>query len=260
MTARDRLVVGIVVVVAAIVATWFFAIQPKRSQASKLGSQISSLQSQLSSAQSEVARGEAARATFSTNYTQLARLGQAVPADDNTPSLIYQLQGAASSTGVDFRSLVFNPSASGSTGSAPPPPSSTSAGNAAVSQTASATLPPGAGIGPAGFPVQPFTFTFQGNFFHLSSFFKRLEDFVVANNNKVTVSGRLMTLNAISFAAAPEGFPQITATISATTYLVPASEGLLNGATPAGPATSTHPVSNSSAGSSSVAPAAVSAP
>ena len=44
-----------------------------------------------------------------------------------------------------------------------------------------------------------------------------------------------MTLNAISLGPAQQGFPQITALISATTYLVPAAQGVMNGATPAGP-------------------------
>ncbi len=48
---------------------------------------------------------------------------------------------------------------------------------------------------------------------------------MVATNNRVSVSGRLITLNAVNLAAGAAGFPQITATISATTYLVPAAAG-----------------------------------
>jgi hypothetical protein len=114
-------------------------------------------------------------------------------------------------------------------------------------------LPPGASIGPAGFPVEPFTFRFQGSFFHLADFFSRLQRFVVANNKRVSVSGRLMTLNGISFAPGPQGFPQITASISATTYLVPAAQGLLNGATPGAPSAST-PGSTVSTSSTPAAP------
>jgi hypothetical protein len=86
-----------------------------------------------------------------------------------------------------------------------------------------------------------------------------VQRFVIANNRGVAVSGRLMTLNAISLGAGPKGFPQISASISATTYLIPAAQGLAAGATPAGPASGT-PVST--AGSSSPAPAtaAVAAP
>jgi hypothetical protein len=115
-------------------------------------------------------------------------------------------------------------------------------------------------VGPAGFPIEPFTFTFGGNFFHLADFLGRLQRFVVANNQRLSVSGRLMTLNAISLAPSSNGFPQITATISATTYLLPADEGLLNGATPAGPASSTTQTVSNQSPSSPAPPAVVTSP
>jgi len=254
MTSRDRTVIAVVCALALIAGTWLLLIQPKRNQASKLGSQISSEQSQLVAAQAQVAAGLAAKGSFAGSYTLLARLGEAVPTDDNVPSLIYQLQAAASAAKVDFRSLNLVP---GSGGGAPAP--AAAAGAASATQAASAALPPGATVGPAGFPVEPFTFNFRGSFFRLADFLGRLEQFVVANNSHVAVSGRLMTLNAISLGPAPQGFPQITASISATTYLLPASQGLMGGATPAGPATSTTSVSTS-ANTSSAIPAAVVTP
>jgi hypothetical protein len=222
-------------------------IQPKRDQASKLGGQVTAAQKELATARSETALAEADRSTFARNYEAVADLGEAVPSDDDTPSLIYELQNAAHRARVDFLALVLN-AASGSA----PAPSTTSAG-ASTSQAVTATLPPGAAVGPAGLPTLPFTFTFRGNFFHLANFFSRLERFVVATNKRVSVSGRLMTLNAISLGAAPSGFPQITATISATTYLVPADQGVTDGASPSGPAGSS---SQTVSGSSTSAPAA----
>jgi hypothetical protein len=238
--------IAVVCALAAVVGSWLLVIQPKRDQASKLGSQITAAQNQLAAARVQVTAGEAARSTFSRNYTSLARLGEAVPPDDNVPSLIYQLQNAASRAGVDFRTLSLASSGSGAASPAP--------GLAGVS---AASLPPGATVGPAGFPAEPFSFTFQGNFFHLANFFLRLERFVVASNNRVSVSGRLMTLNALSLGPAPQGFPQITASISATTYLVPASQGLLNGATPAGPGPGVSGQAVSSSASATPTPAAV---
>jgi type II secretory pathway pseudopilin PulG len=244
MTARDRMVLVVVCVLAAIGAAWFFVIQPKRSEASKLGAQITSAQSQLDAARAQVAAGQAAQSTFASNYTTLARLGEAVPSDDNVPSLIYQVQSAATASSVDFRNLTLTP------GSASAPAAASPSGL----QSATAALPPGATVGPAGFPVEPFTFTFQGNFFHLSDFLGRLERFVVARNTRVSVSGRLMSLNAISLGVGPRGFPQITATVSATTYIVPASQGVLAGATTAGPAAA--PASQPVSGSTTNVPAA----
>lgn len=251
MTTRDRTLITIVCVVAAIVASWLMVVQPKRDTASRLGNQINSIQTQLTNAREQVAQSEAAKSSFSTSYANLVRLGEAVPVDDNVPSLIYQLQGAAGDAKVDFRSLQLTPATEDGSDSGSSGPSSI-----ASAQASMASLPPGTTVGPAGFPTEQFTFAFRGNFFHLADFFHRLQQFVLASDRQASVSGRLITLNAINLAPAPAGFPHITASISATTYLVPPGQGLLNGATPSGPsASATQTVSTQP--SSTPAPTAV---
>lgn len=248
MSTRDRTILLVIALAAAIIAPWLLLVQPKREQAAKIQTQITAEQNQLASVRSQLAAGNQARAAFASSYTSLVRLGEAVPTDDNTPSLIYQLQSAAKTSDVDFQSLTFNAGQGAST------TSSTSS-----SQAAAATLPPGATIGPAGFPIEPFTFTFTGSFFHLTAFLGRLQQFVVANNQNVEVSGRLMSLNAITLGQATDS-GQLSATISATTYLLPASQGLLNGATPTGPAASTTQTVSNSSPTSSTPPAVITAP
>jgi hypothetical protein len=270
MTTRDRTVLIVVCLVVVVVGPWLLVVQPKRDQAAKLQTQVTAEQSKLDSARSLAASATAARAAFSGSYSTLVRLGEAVPTDDNTPSLIYQLQAAAKAAKVDFQGLTYNagaataapaPTPTGSSASGTPAAGSTSAtspaSSAAAAQSATAALPPGATVGPAGFPIEPFTFTFQGNFFHLADFLGRLQRFVVVNNQRLLVSGRLMTLNSISFGPGGSGFPQINATIAATTYLLPAAQGLLNGATPAGPAASTTQTVSSTRSASPVPPAVV---
>jgi hypothetical protein len=247
MTARDRLMIVIVAVIAAVACSWLFVIQPKRDQAAKLDAKLSSVQSQLQTARQQAALSVAARSQFASSYTVLAKLGEAVPADDNVPSLVVQVQSAANAAHVDFRGLTL---VNGSS-------SASSTTSTSATQSAVAALPPGATVGPAGFPIEPFTFSFQGNFFHLADFLGRLQRFVVATNTRMLVSGRLMTLNAISLGAAPQGFPQITASISATTYLVPATQGVMNGATPSGPAAGSSTQGVSTPSTTSPAPAAV---
>jgi hypothetical protein len=292
MTGRDRKVIAAVCVLAAVIAGWLLVIGPKRSQASKLESQITTAQAQLNSARAEVTQSETARKSFSGDYAALVRLGEAVPPDDNVPSLLVELQRAAAATGVDFRNLALVPGAGAGSAPAPTPapttpttsssssststtPASTAApstpapastttpasSSAAVVSASATALPPGAAVGPAGFPTEEFTLTFEGNFFRLSNFFQRLESFVTVSNSRVAVSGRLMTLNAITLGAASQGFPEMDATVSATTYLVPAAQGLLNGATTSGPATGTGQTVSGTASSSSAPPtAAIAAP
>jgi Type II secretion system (T2SS), protein M len=216
VSARDRTVIGILALVAAIAGGWLLVIQPKRGELSSLQGQVSTAQSQLSAAESQVAAGESARAQFGTNYTSLVKLGEAVPTDDNLPSLIFQLQAAATASRVDFRGLSL---ASGGGGS-----------------TAGGALPPGVTQGSSGFPSEPFSFTFRGSFFNLADFFARLERFVTVTQGGISVRGRLLTLDGISLGPGAGGFPTIDATVSATAYLLPTTQGLLAGATPSGPA------------------------
>lgn len=265
MTGRDRTVLIVVAVVGLIAAAWLLVISPKRDQASKLATQINHVRSSLNTVRNELAQAQAARSTFRGSYTTLVRLGEAVPTDDDVPSLIYQIQSAASATGVSFGGLTLNPGGVAATTPTAPASGTTAAASAASTTTATSTapsLPPGVAVGPAGFPVEPFNFTFQGNFFHLANFFGRLEHFVRAANQRISVSGRLLSLEAINLTPSMSGFPQIQATVSATTYLLPPSQGLVEGATPTGPAhtTTIQPASNSPSPSSSSAgapPAAV---
>jgi Tfp pilus assembly protein PilO len=242
MTARDRLVAMIVVTLVATVAAWILVVAPKRDQANKLGSQVTAAQKQLDAARTQIATAELDRSTYARNYQAVAELGKAVPPDAQTPSLIFQLQNAASGARVDFRSVILNQG----TTSAPAPTAATPATKA----TTAAAAPTSS--------TQPITISFQGNFFHLANFLGRIERFVVATDKKVSVSGRLMTLNGISFAAASSGFPQITATISATTYLLPASESLTTGAPSTGSAASA--TAKGASGSTTPTPAAAITP
>lgn len=257
MTTRDRIVILIVLALGAVVAGWMFVVSPKRDQATKLSTQITAEQSQLSTAQGQVAAGESAKKAFAGQYAQLAKLGEAVPPDDDIPSLIYQVQSAAQETHVSFRGLQLSAGSSSATTTPTPTPSTGSSSTTGAASTAQ--IPPGAAVGAAGLPTEQFTITLSGNYFHLSSFFNRLESFVVSSNSRLLVSGRLMTINAINLVPGPNGFPQITASVSATTYIVPPTEGPLGGATQAGPAPSTQAQASTS-GSSTAAPAAAVTP
>jgi outer membrane murein-binding lipoprotein Lpp len=248
VTARDRIVIMVVLAVGAVVAGWMLVVSPKRDQAASLGTQISAQQTQLDTARSQLAAGESARRAFAGQYAELAKLGEAVPPDDDVPSLIYQVQNAAQGANVSFRGLQLGNAGGGSSSS------SSSSSTPGSATTPAPQLPPGAAVGAAGLPTEQFTFTVAGKFSHLADFFNRLQSFVTTRGSTLLVSGRLMTINAINLAPAPTGFPQITANISATTYIVPADQGAFGGATPAGPAAPQASTSPSS--SSTGAPAA----
>lgn len=230
MTQRDRTLIGVVVAALVVAAAWFLVLAPQRKEASRLSDDVATERQALSQAQADAAAGLAAKRGYDRAYTTVARLGAAVPEDDNVPSLLLQVERAADATRIDFRELRVG----GGSGAAAAPVAPPATG-AAATQVTTATLPPGAAVGAAGFPTMPFTFTFTGDFFRMSDFIGRLERFLVVGNRRMLVSGRFMAIDGIGLSASPDGFPRIQANVTATAYLLPASQGLTDGATAAAP-------------------------
>ncbi len=239
-SANNRLIVAMIAVAALAGAFWMLVLSPKRQEASELSNQVSQAHESLAQHRAEVAIAVQARREFPVDYQQLVLLGKAVPGDDDTPSLLVQVNRIAdgakvrfetiklSSTGSDEASL---PAAPAEPGSSPIPPT----------EVAASTLPLGAAIGPAGLAVMPYELTFTGDFFHIADFIHGLDSLVKTNNTKVGVNGRLITIDSFKLAAASEGgFPMLEATFTITTYLTPPSEeGVTAGATPEEPAPAT---------------------
>jgi type II secretory pathway pseudopilin PulG len=254
VTARDRTVLIVVGVLAAVAAFWFFAISPKRKEASDVSAQVSSAQQRLDTAQASAASAQAARKRYNTDYATVARLGKAVPVDDDLPSLVYQLQTTAAANHVDFRGIKMTGSASAApTGAAAAVASAT--GNTGSSSTTPAStitsaLPPGATVGAAGFPTMPFSFDFNGSFFNMQRFLKALNGLTDVDGKTISVKGRLLTVDGIGLKASVRGFPDVDATVAVTAYLLPADEGLTAGAT--APSTGTGTASTGSTATASL--------
>ncbi len=261
MTRRDRLVVLAVLAAGLLAAFWFLVLGPKREEAGSLAEQIAAQEQRLDAARAGAGAALQAKRRYERDYAAVAELGQAVPADDDVSSLVYQLDHAARSAKVDFRSLKLG-EATGNTGrppaaTTPPAPaqqaapaqgSEQKAGSqtpaqppaappspAPATQAAAASLPPGASVGPAGFPTMPFAFTFDGSFFDMQRFFVRLDRFTRVRRGQVDVRGRLLAIDAFRITAGRDGFPDVKADIDATAYVLPPGEGLTNGATAQGP-------------------------
>lgn len=230
----NLLIIGMLVVAGIATAFWMLALSPKREEASKLGKQVEQVEASLAQHEAEAATAEEAREDFPAAYRRLVVLGKAVPGDDDTASLLVQVNRIAEQAEVSFRDLQLNPT-SESSESAPPP----SASGTAVSATEAeaSLLPLGAGVGPAGLAVMPYTLTFDGDFFKIADFIKGLDSLVATGDDEVAVDGRLMTVDGFTLAPDPDGgFPALTATFSVTTYLTPPNQGVTGGATPESPA------------------------
>ena len=289
MTSRDRIVVLIVAAVALLGAFWFLALSPKRKDATDLGAKISEAQQRLDTARQSVQTATAARKRYDIDYAAIARLGKAVPADDDVASLVYQLNHASQDSHIDFRSIKLassgastpaaapavaqaaavasasnsssssssSPSTTTSTSSSTPPPSGTTpAAGVPATQTAAAGLPPGSTVGSAGFPTMPFSFVFDGSFFNMEHYFSGIQRFATLDGDNLTVRGRLLTVDSFALTASRFGFPKVKASINATAYLVPQDEGLTGGATPSGPGAPAATASTTAPAGSPAAPAA----
>jgi Tfp pilus assembly protein PilO len=239
---RTLTIVAMLVVAALAIAFWMLLLSPKREEAAKLGRQIDRVEASLSEHRAEVAAAEVARRRFPVDYQRLVVLGKAVPGGDETASLLVQVNGIADRAGVSFNDVELD-SESGSGEEAAAAPASSGGEPVSATEAAASLLPLGALVGPAGLAVMPYTLTFEGDFFQIADFIRDLDAMVKSHNEKVAVTGRLITINGFSLIPEEQeegkpkggGSPTLTATFSVTTYLTPPSQGVTGGDSPASP-------------------------
>ena len=236
MSSTNAVIVAVVAVAVLVGAFWMLALSPKKDEAKKLGTQVENLEAELSQHRAEADEAAEAREGFSGDYQQLVSLGKAVPGDDDTPSLLVQVNRIARSSHVKFGSLLLTAEKGAGAEAAPSAPT-TEEESAPVSPTeaAASLMPLGASIGTAGLGVMPYQLTFEGDYFHMADFIHGLDSMVKTTDSNVAVDGRLITIDGFTFKAAEEGFPMLEATVSVTTYVTPPEQGVTAGATPSGP-------------------------
>lgn len=253
--SSNRLIVSILVVVALAIGFWMLLLAPKREKADELGSQIEGLKVSREQAQAQVAQAELAQREFPSDYRQLVVLGQAVPAGDETSSLLVELDQLAARTKVKFESIQLEGDGESSTpvtsaegtNVAPPTTGTSGSPNATLAaetvpptEASASLLPLGATIGPAGLAVMPYNLSFRGSFFHIADFMHEIDRMVREDKATLNVDGRLTTFDG--FALNPDGkrgFPYLSASFDITTYVVPPSQGVTAGATAVAPAETT---------------------
>jgi len=308
----------------AVAACWFLLLAPKREAATTAGAELATQQERLDAAKAAADAATSAKSDFQADYADDVRLGKAIPAQVDMPSVLVQLDAAAAGTGIRFtkitasdRQVIGAPAA----GTTPPPTDGTTppatntgsesgqagapvaAGGAATqsapggavesantaqqtadqqsaaaaqsgvaptdTQTSTSTssgLPVGGGAATPGVPAAapagtgleavPLELEFVGNFFNLADFFHRMKRFVRVANDDVLVSGRLITIDKVTWSSDSEIFPLLRAEVTASVYLSPQAQGTTAGATPTGPAPTT-PATTTTPAESTPAPAPV---
>jgi hypothetical protein len=204
VTQRDRIMLFAVALVAVVAATFMLAIKPKREEAARLADQVAEAETRRDNALAQLANAKQARARFTEAQIGIARLGKAVPPDEDTATIVYQLERTARAAGIDFRSLRIEPG-----GENPTPSSGAGSDN-----------PDGKSGNVAKVPVK---LAFEGEFFQLRRFLDHMTSFTRMRDGKyVSARGRLFSVDGVSLTAGRGGFPSIVAKINAVAYTAPA--------------------------------------
>lgn len=245
MSARDRMVLIVVAAVAVLGAAYLMVLSPERKKATEVQAKVETARTQLSEAQSKLASATEDERRYSAAYASIVSLGQAVPADQEVPSLVYELDHATAKDQVSFESITSGGSASGSSSSSSSSTSSASAG---------------ASVASAGFQQLPFTFSFKGTYEQLYKLMGRLQGFTISMpDGSVQVRGRLLSIQGLTLASGgasggsssgPAGgsSEDLTATVTATAYVLPPGQSLTGGASASGPSAASATGSGGSSG------------
>jgi Tfp pilus assembly protein PilO len=254
MSSNDRTILLVIPLIAGVIAFWLLALSPKQVKVSKLDKQAGELRASVAQQQQAAQEGRQARSQFPRDYHRLVVMGKAVPVDDETASLLVELNRIAASSGADFRAITLGSDSGSSSAAATAPPSDTSSSSdtsasstdssstaastaaAPPTESAAAELPIGASVGSAGLATLPYQLTFRGTYSEIAAFMAGVDRLVDPRRGTIAADGRLITIDGFSLTA-DETFPYpvLKATLQVTTYVTPAGQGLTAGATPAGP-------------------------
>jgi len=148
LTDRDRKIVLVIVPLLLAVAYWFFLLAPKRQEAAKAEDESAKQEQRLATVQQAVSVARTAKTDFRADYAEIVRLGKAIPASMDMPSLLVQLDSAAEGTGINFTKIATGERTASGAGAAsttpPPAPTTPPAAGTPASGAAPAQSAPGA--------------------------------------------------------------------------------------------------------------------
>jgi type IV pilus assembly protein PilO len=179
---QQAILIGAVVVALALLAAggWFMLISPQRAKATSLDTEIAGVQSQIDAQRAAAAQ---VRHVEPLKVADLFRLTKAMPSQADIADVLVELSTMAHETGIDFRS---------------------------IQPTASTTV--------GAYQVIPINVIFDGNFYDLSDFLYRLRNLVDVRNGTLDATGRLFTVDSLSFGEGLRRFPEIQATMTIDAY------------------------------------------
>ena len=169
-------------VVVVLLVGWFALVAPKRSEAARLHQKIADVQAQIDEAHTSLSRPPATAPAI--RVADLFRLSRAMPNQADMPGVLLQLSRVAGETAVSFESI------------SPHDP---------------------VAVGP--YEQLSIDLAFEGRFYDLSDFLYRLRNLVGVHGGVLNATGRLFSVDSISFNQGALSFPQVKATLTVSTYI-----------------------------------------
>ena len=148
LTERDKKIGLAIIPIVIVLAYWMLLLAPKRQEASASGEALATEQQKLADVESRSNTLDAAKTNFARDYAAVLRLGKAIPASVDMPSLLVQLEQAAKGTGITFQSVVVGDRVAPETSTAAAVPPA-GGGAPAPEGTAPSGQPPVSGPGQA---------------------------------------------------------------------------------------------------------------
>jgi Tfp pilus assembly protein PilO len=205
MMTNDTRTIAVTVLagIAILAGLWMWAISPKREERAQVKDNVAAQQARLSTAQAQLASFQATKKQFPVKLAELKKLDKAVPARGAISSLLRQLQRRAKVRHSNLRLVALSSGATATPGS-----------TGGVST-------PGATVGPDGLAALPFQFEFTGEYFDLRDILATVRRSVSVRKDKVKVTGRLLTIDSLSFTRTDPTTTRTRATLTATAYVAP---------------------------------------
>jgi Tfp pilus assembly protein PilO len=159
---------------------WFVVVRPQSHKASSLAAQTASVQTQITSNLAAIAAQKSTSAVVAPKIrvADVYKLAKAMPSGVDMPDILLELSQVADDAGVDLQNISPNPPAADGT----------------------------IGLG----------MSVSGDFFTVTDLLYRLRNLVTVRNGALEATGRLFSVDTISFS--PSGTGKIDATIALHTY------------------------------------------
>ncbi|MGZ4353946.1 MAG: type 4a pilus biogenesis protein PilO [Gaiellaceae bacterium] len=179
---RAQLAIAIAAPLLLIVVGWMMFVGPQRSKAADLAGQVASAQTAYDVAQARLLH---ASKPEPIRVADIFGMVKAMPDQQDMPGIILQLNQVATETGISFDSI-----------------------------TPQGAMRPG-----VGYQVQVISLGFSGDFYGLSDFLYRLRSLVAVRGGKLEATGRLFSVEKLSFNEGENKFPQISAVLVLDAYV-----------------------------------------